>query len=138
VQAPAFRTIWVCPEGFTDVDGTCTQSREYTFTDTTETSPYTYSQTFHQTGWQNGSFTPSPCSYGTYHSNGPQGEGCYVAAGPTGYYTTGKDAPPTGWTDDGERYTKTVRAKDSAPDGFTDNDTEWVRTTDKVAQVVPA
>jgi len=138
VQAPAFRTIWVCPEGFTDVDDTCTQSREYTFTETTETSPYTYSQTFHQTGWQNGSFTPSPCSYGTYHSNGPQGEGCYVAAGPTGYYTTGKDAPPTGWTDDGEQYTKTVRIKDSTPDGFTDNDTEWVRTTDKVAQVVPA
>jgi hypothetical protein len=61
-----------------------------------------------------------------------------VAAGPTGYYTTGKDAPPAGWTDDGEQYAKTVRTKDSTPDGFTDNDTEWVRATDKVAQVVPA
>ncbi len=71
MQAPAFRTIWFCPEGFTDVDDTCTHSRAYTFTETTKTSPYTYSQTFHQTGWQNGSFTPSPCSYGTYHSNGP-------------------------------------------------------------------
>lgn len=138
VQAPAFRTIWVCPKGFTDVDDTCTHSRAYTFTETTKTSPYIYSQTFHQTGWQNGSSTPSPCSYGTYHSNGPQGDGCYVAAGPTGYYTTGKDAPPAGWTDDGEQYIKTVRTKDSTPDGFTDNDTEWVRTTDKVAQVVPA
>ena len=138
VRAPAFRTIWVCPEGFTGVGGTCTQSREYTFTETTETSPYTDSQTFHQTGWPNGSFTPSPCSYGTYHSNGPQGERCYVVAGPTGHYTTGKDAPPAGWTDDGEQYTKTVSTKDSTQDGFTDNDTEWVRTTDKVDQVVPA
>ena len=58
--------------------------------------------------------------------------------GSTGYYTTGKDPPPTGWTDDGEQYTKTVRTKDSTPDGFTDNGTEWVRTTDKVEQVVPA
>ena len=135
---PSTRTIWVCPDGFSDEAGTCTQTREYTYTESTETASYTYSQNFHQTGWQDGSFSPAPCTFGTYHANGPQGEGCYVAAGPTGYYTTDKNAPPAGWTDNGSEYTRTVSTKDATPAGYSDSGTAWVRTTDKVAKVVPA
>ncbi len=135
---PSTRTIWICPSEYNDVNGVCTQERAYTFTETTETAPYTYSENFHQTGWQDESFAPAPCTFGTYHANGPQGEGCYVAAGPTGYYTTDKDAAPTGWTDDGSQYTRTVSSKDETPEGFSDNGSVWVRTAEKIAKVVPA
>ena len=61
-----------------------------------------------------------------------------MAAGPTGYYTTDKDAPPTGWADDGSQYIRTVTTKDAAPEGFSDNGSAWVRTTDKISKEVPA
>lgn len=41
-RAPQTRTIWVCPDEFTDVDGVCTQSMNYTFHDEKLTQDYTY------------------------------------------------------------------------------------------------
>ena len=60
------------------------------------------------------------------------------SAGTGHYYTTDKNAPPAGWTDNGSEYTRTVSTKDATPAGYSDNGTAWVRTTDKVAKVVPA
>ncbi len=49
-----------------------------------------------------------------------------------------KDAPPTGFTDNGSSYTKTELVKDTTPAGYSDNGTAWITTTAKVAQEVPA
>jgi len=124
---PATRTIWVCPEGFGDVNGVCTQTQDYTFHDVTETAPYTYHTEFVTTGWR---VDPYPCSSGTMHP-----DGCWVAQG---YDKQVKDAAPAGWTDNGSAYERTVEQKDDTPAGWSDNGSAWIRTTAKVEKVVPA
>ena len=124
---PATRTIWVCPDGYSDQGGVCTQTKDYTFHDVTETKPYTYHNEFVTTGWR---VDPYPCSSGTMHP-----DGCWVAQG---YDQQVKDAAPAGWTDNGSAYERTVQEKDQTPAGWSDNGSAWIRTTGKVEKVVPA
>ena len=124
---PATRTIWVCPDGYGDVNGVCTQTKDYTFHDVTETKPYTYHTEFVNTGWR---VDPYPCTSGTAHP-----DGCWV---PLGYDKQVKDSAPAGWTDNGSAYERTVQEKDDTPSGWSDNGSAWIRTTAKVEKVVPA
>lgn len=125
--APSTRTIWVCPSGYDDVNGVCTQTQDYTFHDVKETKAYTYHTEFVTTGWR---VDPYPCSSGTMHP-----DGCWVAQG---YDKQAKDAAPAGWTDNGSAYERTVQEKDDTPAGWSDNGSAWIRTTAKVEKVVPA
>ena len=132
--APATKTIYRCPEGYVTMGELCQQTKAYTYHTQTLTSPYTYSQKFTQTGTD--FYFSADCSTGgVYYANGDQGAGCYRWQ-PTGYYTTVKDAPPAGYTDDGTQYAKDVQVKDDLPEGWTDDGTQWVRTTVKEAIVV--
>jgi hypothetical protein len=131
---PTTTTIYLCPEGYVTSGELCQQTRAYTFHTEVLTSPYTYHEQFTQTGTD--VFFSADCSTGgVYYANGDRGPGCYRWQ-PTGYYTTVKDAPPAGYTDDGTQYAKDTQVKDDLPEGFTDNGTEWVRTVAKEAKVV--
>jgi hypothetical protein len=129
--APVTKTIYVCPEGFTESPaGACEKKLPYTFTSRT--------YTFHQeaTG-------PAPllASYETKVRACPseynfEDYGWIMfcrAYGPVPTKTV-KDPTPSGFTDNG---TKWIR-QDPTPAGYTDNGTEWVKTVAKVARVVPA
>ena len=124
---PSTRTIWVCPSGYNDVNGVCTQTQDYTFHDVTETKPYSYHTEFVTTGWR---VDPYPCTSGTMHP-----DGCWVALG---HDEQVKDATPSGWTDNGSSWERTVEEKDATPAGWSDNGSAWIRTTAKVEKVVPA
>jgi len=124
---PSTRTIWVCPSGYDDVNGVCTQTKDYTFHDVTETKPYSYHTEFVTTGWR---VDPYPCTSGTMHP-----DGCWVALG---HDEQVKDATPSGWTDNGSSWERTVEEKDPTPAGWSDNGSVWIRTTAKVEKVVPA
>ncbi len=138
--APATRTIWVCPDGFADAGANCQKTIAYTFHAVTTTLPYSYHQQFVQTG-SHVDFSTSP-NGGTYYAqnawdaNGSDAGYYKVVA--DGYYTTAKDSPPTGYTDNGSAYTRTEQVKDAAPAGYTDNGSAWVMTAAKIAQQVPA
>lgn len=140
--APATKTIYVCPDGYTDAGTLCEKLMAYTFHDVTTTSPYTYHQQFIQTG-SHITFSTDGSNGGTYYTkdawNATDGsaEGFYAVI-PDGYNISVKDAPPTGFTDDGSKYTKTEKIKDNAPTGYTDNGSSWVTATAKNAKVVPA
>ena len=131
---PATKTIYLCPEGYLTVGDICQQTRAYTFHSETLTSPYTYRQQFTQTG-TDAIFSADCSTGGVYYANGDRGAGCYRWQ-PTGYYTTVKDAPPAGYTDDGTQYVKEVQVQDDLPEGWTDDGTQWVRTTAKQPMVV--
>ncbi|MDO8731948.1 MAG: fibronectin type III domain-containing protein [Actinomycetota bacterium] len=138
---PTTRTIYVCPTGFTDAGSLCNKTQTYTFHSVTTTSPYSYHQQFVQTG-SHTDYSASP-NGGTYYAqdawNGNDGSPAgYYAVIPDGYYATVKDAPPTGYTDNGSAYSKTELVKDTAPVGYSDNGTAWITTAAKVAQEVPA
>ena len=124
---PSTRTILVCPDGYDDVNGVCTQTQDYTFTGVTETQPYTYRTEFVTTGWR---VDPYPCSSGTMHP-----DGCWVAQG---YNQEVTNPAPAGWTDNSSAYERTVQKKDDTPAGWADNGSAWVRTTAKIEKVVPA
>jgi len=131
---PTSTTIYLCPEGYVTSGELCLLTRAFTFHTETLTSPYTYHQQFTQTGTD--FFFSADCSTGgVYYANGDQGAGCYRWQ-PTGYYTTVKDAPPSGYTDDGTQYAKDVQVKDLLPEGFSDDGTEWIRMVAKEAKVV--
>ncbi len=133
-RAPQTRTIWVCPDEFTEVDGVCTQNRAYTFHTETETTAYTYHDEFVETNriWHDHAFNPhNGCAY-TVH-----GDRC-MGWEIQGYTTNVKDAAPSGWTDNGAAYARDVDIKDATPEGWSDNGTEWIRTAAKVARTVPA
>jgi hypothetical protein len=140
--APATKTIYVCPDGYTEAGSLCEKLTAYTFHDVTTTSPYTYHQQFVQTG-SHITFSTDGSNGGTYYakdawnSSDGSAEGFYAVI-PDGYNISVKDAPPTGFTDDGSKYTKTEKIKDSAPTGYTDNGSSWVTTAAKIAKVVPA
>jgi hypothetical protein len=124
---PATKTIYVCPDGYTEAGALCEQSTPYTFHSETETRGYSYHTEFIVTGWR---VDPQPCSSGTAHP-----DGCHVALG---YDTQVKDAAPAGWSDNGSGYTRTLEVKDGIPAGFSDNGSSWVKVTAKVAREVPA
>ena len=128
---PSTKTIYVCPDGYTETaGGLCQVTLAYTY----DSKVYTFHQ--ETTG-------PAPMldSYETA-----------VAACPGGYNfedygwvkycrqygpaptRTVKDATPDGYTDTGSAWTK----KDPAPDGYLDDGAQWVKTAAKVARVVPA
>ena len=132
-RAPLTRTIWVCPDAFSDVDGVCTQNRAYTFHTETETTAYTYHDEFVETNriWHDHAFNPhNGCAY-TVH-----GDRC-MGWEIQGYTTKVKDDAPSGWTDNGTAYARDVDVKDATPDGWSDNGTEWIQTAAKVARTVP-
>ncbi len=139
---PATKTIYVCPDGYTETGSLCQKLLAYTFHDVTTTSPYTFHQQFVQTGTHI-TFSTDGSNGGTYYPkdswNSTDGspEGFYAVI-PDGYYITAKDAPPAGFTDDGTKYTKTDKVKDNAPAGYSDNGTSWVTSTAKIAKVIPA
>lgn len=133
---PNTRTIWVCPDGYSDTGGTCEKTLAYTFHDVTTTSPYTYhsetEQVWGVTGW-------GCWKTGALDADGGQREDqCGNTYGYLPVQVTVKDTPPAGFSDDGSQYTKTEPVKDSTPAGYSDNGSEWVATTNKTARVVPA
>ncbi len=140
--APTTKTIYVCPDGYTDAGSLCEKLMAYTFHDVTTSSSYTYHQQFVQTG-SHITFSTDGSNGGTYYAkdawNSTDGsaEG-YYAVIPDGYNISVKDAPPAGFIDDGTKYTKTEKIKDNAPTGYTDNGSSWFTTTAKIAKVVPA
>ena len=134
--APTTRTIWVCPDGFTESAGVCTSTLTYTYQEQTQTAPYTYHSQFVETSrsWRDfgtdwsGTVCPNG---GTLHA------GQCVGWDVQGYSTQVKDSPPAGWYDDGTSYVKVTRIKDPAPTGYTDDGTNWTKTAAKVAKEVP-
>ena len=132
---PRTRTVYVCPDGFTDVSGTCTATLPYTYT----TRAYTY--TWGVVGWHNvadayaadmARSTGTYCPWGGTYNNGG------LCVGATFHrendYGSIKDPTPAGFTDTGTEW----RKKDEAPIGFTDDGAQWVKTTAKIATEVPA
>ncbi len=146
-RAPQTRTIWVCPDEFTEVDGVCTQNRAYTFHTETQTKDYTYTQDRRLEPCTGGD-----CPGSEYKDFGTDWSGTTCPNGGTMHdgkclgWTTGqkwvthqvKDAAPVGWHDDGSQYAKDVEVKDATPSGWSDNGSQWIRTTAKVEKVVPA
>lgn len=161
--APRTRTVYICPDGFSDVSGTCTTTLPYTYSTlayTYSTITYTYHQEPYTVTVQDPGVTYAAdtarsqgtlCPWGG--SPNANGDLCTIPGGthqetryntvkdatPSGYTDTGsvwtkRDATPTGYTDTGSEWTK----KDAAPSGYTDNGTQWVKTTAKIATEVPA
>ena len=139
---PATKTIYVCPDSYIDAGSLCQKLLAYTFHDVTTTSPYTYHQQFVQTGTHI-TFSTDGSNGGTFYpkdawnSTDGSAEGFYAVI-PDGYSISVKDSPPTGFSDDGTRYSKTDKVKDITPAGYSDNGTSWLTTTAKIAKVVPA
>lgn len=132
---PSTRTIWVCPDGYSEAAGQCQTTRAYTFHSETETRAYTYTWTkvgSHQ--------EPSgePCNY-LPNPNSPTGLDIYCPPPRTvDDFANVKDATPSGYTDNGSAWVRTVQVKDTAPTGYADDGTQWVKTAAKVERVVPA
>ena len=136
---PRTRTIYVCPDGFTEVAGVCTTTLPYTFT----TQQYTYHQEAYTVTVQD---PPTVYAADTARSTGtlcpwggsPNGAGdlCSIPGGTHSEtrYQTVKDSTPSGFSDTGTEWKK----KDAAPTGYIDNGTQWVKTAAKIATEVPA
>ncbi len=125
--APRTRTIYVCPDGFSDSGGACSKTSPYTFS----TRAYTY--TYGKTGTE--TYVDS-CSSGYTDSDGQfhwveQPHPCQRSRD---VYGNIKDPTPAGWSDTGSNWSK----KDDAPAGWSDNGSSYVQTADKVAREVPA
>ena len=133
--APSTRTIYVCPDGYTDNAGVCENVMAYTFHTVTETRAYTYTWT--KVG-QHEVPSTGPCNY-LPNPNSPTGLDIYCPP-PTVVddYANVKDATPTGFKDNGTAWTKDTQVRDTMPAGYADTGAAWVKTTAKVAQVVPA
>jgi hypothetical protein len=124
---PRTRTIYVCPEGFSESGGSCRKTSAYTFS----TRSYTY--TYGKTGTE--TFTDT-CSSGYTDASGQfhwveQPHPCQRTRD---VYGNIKDATPTGWTDTGSNWSK----KDDAPAGWSDDGSQYVQTAEKIAREVPA
>lgn len=130
---PSTRTIWVCPDGYTEVAGQCQTTLAYTFHDETETRAYTYTWT--QTGTRRNTDNQT-CGYLPDANGNPVVE-CWG-----GYdepvYSNVKDGTPAGYTDNGSAWVRTIQVKDTAPAGYADNGTQWVKTAAKIERTVPA
>ncbi|MBK9740985.1 MAG: fibronectin type III domain-containing protein [Actinobacteria bacterium] len=131
---PATKTIYVCPGGYTETPaGVCEKTLPFTFHTVTETSPYTYHQEYAQTGW---AYSWGYCTGSGNSGNWPNGDP-YCQSATFGYNDV-KNAPPSGFGDDGTQYVRTTSVKDTPPVGYADNGTAWVATSSKIATVVPA
>jgi hypothetical protein len=132
---PRTRTVYVCPDGFTEVSGICTTTLPYTYV----TQAYTY--TWGIVGWHDvadayaadmARSTGTYCPWGGTYNNGG------LCIGATYHrendYGNIKDPTPSGFTDTGTEWKK----KDATPMGYTDDGTQWVKTTAKIATEVPA
>ena len=131
---PGTRTIYVCPSGYTENGSNCIKTapytyttRTYTYSDQIETSPYTYRTV--ETGPApviNSFETQDVCPSGyNLEDYGAQGKWCKLyGPAPT---TQVKNPAPSGWTDNGAAYQRTIQVKNATPAGFTDNGTEWIK-----------
>lgn len=125
--APRTRTIYVCPDGYSDNGSTCQKTMGYTYS----TRDYTYS--YAKTGTE--TYTDT-CASGYTDDQGQFHwiEQPHPCTRTRDVYGNIKDATPAGWSDTGSNWSK----KDDAPAGWSDDGSQWVQTTDKVTQVVPA
>ena len=148
--------------GFAEVGGSCQKTaaytfstQDYTFHDEVQTKAYTFhTETTGPAPIISEFSTQDVCPSGyNLEDYGAQGKLCrQYGPAPTAQV---KDAAPSGWTDNGSSYVRTVEVKDNAPAGFTDDGTQWikkdaapsgwsddgtqyVKTTAKVARTVPA
>lgn len=126
-SAPRTRTIYVCPDGFSESGTSCRKTSPYTFA----TRSYTY--TYGKTGTE--TFTDT-CSSGYTDEHGQfhwveQPHPCQRTRDVFGNV---KDTTPTGWTDTGSNWSK----KDDAPAGWSDDGSQYVQTAEKIAREVPA
>ena len=132
---PRTTTIWVCPDGYSELAGQCAMSMAYTYHTETETLPYTYTWT--KVGSHQESSGGS-CDY-LPNPNSPTGFDIYCPPPITvDDYANVKDATPTGYTDNGSEWVKEIEVKDTAPQGYADDGTQWIKTTAKVARQVTA
>jgi hypothetical protein len=136
---PRTRTVYVCPDGFTDVSGTCTTTLPYTYSTLAYTfhqEPYTVTVQDPPTVYaaDRAQSTGTLCPWGGSPNAG--GDLCSIAGGThqETRYNTVKDSTPAGFTDTGTEWKK----KDAAPTGYSDDGTQWVKTTAKIATEVPA
>jgi len=136
---PTTKTIYVCPDGFTETAGQCTMLMAYTYHREVETSPYAYHQeqqlnTISVAATFDGTVWTWSCPSGYSAGGGQWGVGICK-----GTVTANvKDAPPTGWYDTGSSYGHDIEVKDPMPSGYLDDGTQWVKTAAKESRVVPA
>lgn len=145
--APRTRTIYVCPDGFSDAGDLCTQTRAYTYRTETATQDYTF-RTESRTEQCSGPACPGSeyRNFGTDWSGTTCPNGGTMHGGQCMDWSTTtrtvtyqvKNAPPTGWYDNGSKYAQDTQVKDSMPAGFTDSGSAWVRSAAKIAREVPA
>jgi hypothetical protein len=125
---PRTRIIYVCPDGFTEVNSICTTTLPYTYT----TLAYTYHQEPYTVTVQDppavyaadrAQSTGTLCPWGGSPNAG--GDLCSIPGGThqETRYNTVKDTTPAGFTDTGTQWKK----KDAAPAGYTDNGTQWIK-----------
>lgn len=134
-SAPTTRTVYMCPDGFSENAGMCEQTASYTFHTETQTVSYTY--TYGITGTE--TFTDT-CSSGYTDADGnfhwvEQPHACTKTRN---VYGDIKNPTPAGYSDNGSAWVKDIQVKDAAPAGYADNGTAWVTTTAKVARTVTA
>ena len=141
-SGPATRTIYLCPDTFTEVGGLCEKTLPYTYTAENYTfHPETRVESCSGPGcpssvYMDMGYIASP-TWGQVHC--PRGGTLYgntcMAWSTSSQQVTYqiKDATPNGYTDTGSIWSK----KDALPAGYTDTGNNWVSTTAKVAEVVP-
>ena len=136
---PRTRTVYVCPDGFTDVSGTCTTTLPYTYSTLAYTfhqEPYTVTVQDPPTVYaaDRAQSTGTLCPWGGSPNAG--GDLCSIAGGThqETRYNTVKDSTPAGFTDTGTEWKK----KNAGPTGYSDDGTQWVKTTARIATEVPA
>jgi len=136
---PSSRTIYVCPDGFTEVGNLCEKTAPYTFT----TRAYSYHDETYTVSVEKpgpayaadiAQSTGTPCPWGG--TINAAGDLCLMPPVTETQTRTRqvKDAIPAGFTDNGTEWVK----KNDMPAGYTDNGTEWKQITAKEARVVPA
>ncbi|CAB4969537.1 unannotated protein [freshwater metagenome] len=136
--APSTKTIYVCPDGFSEAGGDlCERTLAYSYT----TSSYTYHAEANYVTVQTGTRTetvPGSSSTGCTNGGTLYGDTCYATYPVYETQQQGtkqvKDAGPAGYTDNGSAW----QQRDAMPAGYADNGSAWVQTAAKVAKVVPA
>ena len=126
IAKPTTKTIYVCPDGFTDDDGLCTRTMAYTY----QTQEYTYHQ-----GKIGTKQVLSRCSSGYTDEQGnfhwiEQPHDCWRTQDVIGDI---KDTTPAGWEDTGSHW----RKRDDTPAEWSDDGSQWVQTAEKIEKVVP-
>lgn len=136
--APSTKTIYVCPDGFSEAGGDlCERTLAYSYT----TSSYTYHAEANYVTVQTGTRTetvPGSSSTGCTNGGTLYGDTCYATYPVYETQQQGtkqvKDAGPAGYTDNGSAW----QQRNTMPAGYADNGSAWVQTAAKVAKVVPA